>query len=202
MDQNKDIKKTIISSLKGKLITRMKHLLIPQGFVKVKNASWDRYTNTLRQSFEFRQLRGEFDIRYGYLIQDNINLKRNEWAYSKDFEKTWQLPKTSEEISTLLEKLMQHIQEIGLFFFSQYMESSHLINDYEKGIIDISYFGLDPGWQHYSLGTAYFSCKEYEKSRENFLFVIDQCSTAPHDFIQDRKKASITVIEQITQLTK
>jgi hypothetical protein len=120
--------------------------------------------------------------------------------YAKDFEKTWQLPKTIEEIPTLLEKLMQHIQDVGLVFFSQYMESSHLINDYEKGIIDISYFGLDPGWQHYSLGTAYFSCKEYQKSRKNFSFVIDQYSTAPHDFIQDRKKASITAIEQITRL--
>jgi len=202
-----DDPKKIIASLKGKLVTQMKHLLLPLGFVQTKNAYWNRFTKTMRHSFEFRQTRDKFDVRYGYKVLDkygteeHYDVNLNENVYSCEWEKRWILPKQSADVDKYIHEFMDYINE-GLLFFEKYMESSQLVIDYENGLIDRLYFAAGPGWQEYRMGTAYYDSGRFQEAIKYFQDVVDKWSDKDIDFIQTRKKLSELWIQEIQKQIK
>ena len=194
--------KSIIAAIKRKLVAEMKKLLLPQGFVQTKNAFWNRYTKTMRHSFEFRQLKDKFDVRYGYLVLDkygteeNYGKNMNATVYSRLWEKRWGLPQRIEEKENFIPLLIDYINE-GIAFLGKYMESSRLVADYDSGLVDKSYFAEDPGWQSYHLGTAYYDSKKYQAAVQSYQDVIDNWSGENLEFIQTRKRMSELWIREI-----
>ena len=199
--ESNDLKK-IGASVKSKLVTRLKPLLLPVGFIQTKNAFWNRFTKTMRHSFEFRQTSNKFDIRYGYLVLDkygteeNYTINMNENVYSCLWEKRWALPTKMAKIDEYVHELVAYVNE-GLLFFEQYMESSQLVIDYENGLIDKLYFAEDPGWQAYLMGIAYFNSENFQAAINSFQEVVGKWSDKNLDFIQTRKRTSELWIQEI-----
>ena len=197
-----DDMKKIIASLKGKLVTRMKHLLVPLGFVQTKNAFWNRFTKTMRQSFEFRQTSDKFEVRYGYLVLDRYGIEDiygynvNEIAYSHVIEKRWILPEQMTDVEMYVHEFMDYIN-VGILFFEKYMETPQLINDYNDGLVDKLYFAEGSGWQEYRIGISYYNSNNFHEAIRYFQEVIDKWSDKEFDFIQTRKKMSELWIQEI-----
>ena len=204
---NKDTEDTkkIIATTKRKLVAQMKHLLLPLGFVQTKNAFWNRFTETMRHSFEFRQLRDNFDMRYGYMILDKYGKyfddNPNEYAYSYLYEKRWNLPDRMEEVEILANELMDYINE-GLHYFERHGDPSQLVLDYEKGKIDKAYFASSPGWQEYRIGIAYHDIDRLPEAIQYFQEVIDKWSDENIPFILTRKKMAERWISDIEKKMK
>ena len=204
MTKEDDAKK-IINSIKRRLITRMKTYLVPLGFAPTTSSYWNRYTKTLRHSFEFRQLYWrEFDVRHGLQILDPFgDNEKNSDSYCCAIEKRWEkLPKNIDGVDKFLDGVMLHIQHIEETFFSKYQEAAQLIRDYELKKIPKDYLSEDIGWRNHRMGLAYFDAQKYAHAIRHFQKVIDLYSQATLDFVQERKASAEKWILKIQKETR
>jgi len=202
MTKEDNVKK-IISSIKRKLVTRMKTYLVPLGFTPTTTTYWNRYTKTLRHTFEFRQLNWrEFHVRHGLQILDPFgDSEKNSDSYCCSIEKHWKnLPKDNTEIDKFLDGIMLHIKHIEETFFSKYQEVAQLIRDYDLKKIPKEYLSESICWRNHRMGIAYFDAKKYSQAMSHFQKVIDLYSDDDLEFVRIRKASAEKWISKIKKL--
>jgi hypothetical protein len=95
----------------------------------------------------------------------------------------------------------------GLPFLDKYRDLQAIVSAYEAAANDNSpvnspfdtrqFFGADVGWANYNLGWAYKCLGQLAKAKQHLEGVVNQCSCARKEWVQQRKLRALEVLAEL-----
>jgi hypothetical protein len=194
------------------IVQRLSNEMSVQGFEHVGPYLLRRARNKLDQFIELqpgdRWLDGKFTCNIAWRFIFAGLPASNALHYRQRLSETWLPYKPDEEIENSYALLRRWIDAYSLPFLDSLDSVETLIKKYEEAVATNSddivpaadnpllFFGRG-GWKHCLLGFAYKEFGNVEKAKYHLNLVVEQHSSEPYDWVQQRKAASQAALSEL-----
>jgi hypothetical protein len=103
-----------------------------------------------------------------------------------------------EQLDEVMPRLGTVFLDRVLPFFDRFQSVQDVLSAYEAGdVAESMLFGVDAGWREYNIGFTYLMAGRLEKAAEHLRIVLDRYSTAPTDWVQERRRVVETTLLEL-----